>query len=89
MALEDYLEPEVGIAVAATAVVMSPQVRDVLRRGAVYGLAGLLRIGDAVSAAANSAAVGVQQAASSGAAAAQQTATEAQAKARRGGTGAT
>ena len=49
MALEDYMEPEVGVAVAVTAAVASPQVRQVLRRGAVYGLAGLLMAGDAVS----------------------------------------
>ena len=50
MALEDYLEPEVGLAVAVTAAVASPKVRGALRRGAVYGLAGLLKAGDAVSA---------------------------------------
>ena len=49
MALEDFMEPEVGVAVALTAAVASPQVRSVLRRGAVYGLAGLLIAGDAVS----------------------------------------
>lgn len=82
MALEDYLEPEVGIAVAATAAIMSPQVRGILRRGAVYGLAGLLRAGDAISGAAQSAMTQVQQAAASGVDAAQQTATEAQTAAR-------
>ena len=45
MALEDFMEPEVGVAVAVTAPVASPQVRNVLRRGAVYGLAGLLMAG--------------------------------------------
>jgi hypothetical protein len=49
MALEDYLESEVVVAVAATAAVLSPRVRGVLRRGAVYGLAGVLRAGDAIS----------------------------------------
>jgi hypothetical protein len=46
MALEDFVDSEVGIAVAATAVVLSPQVRGFLRRGAVYGLAGLMKAGD-------------------------------------------
>jgi hypothetical protein len=63
MALDDYLESEVVVAVAATAAVMSPRVRGVLRRGAVYGLARVLRAGDAVSSAARNAAPGVQHAA--------------------------
>lgn len=49
MDFEDVLEPEVAAAAAITAVIASPQVRNVLRRGAVYGLAGLLVAGDAVS----------------------------------------
>ena len=61
MALEDYMEPEVGVAVAVTAVVASPQVRNVLRRGAVYGLAGLLMAGDAVSTLAQGVKRGVQK----------------------------
>lgn len=63
MALEDYMEPEVGVAVAVTAAVASPQVRHVLRRGAVYGLAGLLMAGDAVSMLAQGVKRGVQKAA--------------------------
>lgn len=47
---EDYLTPEVGIAVAALAAVLSPQVRGVLRRGAVYGLAGVLKAGGVIGA---------------------------------------
>ncbi len=63
MAVEDFMEPEVGVAVAITAVVASPQVRNVLRRGAVYGLAGLLMAGDAVSNLAQGVQRGIQQAA--------------------------
>jgi hypothetical protein len=59
MALEDYLEHEVAIAVAATAVALSPGVRRVLRRGAVYGVAGALRATDVVTAAARGVAQGV------------------------------
>jgi hypothetical protein len=51
MALEDYLESEVVVAVAATAALFSPRARKVLRRGAVYGVAGALMAGDAVSSA--------------------------------------
>jgi hypothetical protein len=50
MALDDYMEPEVAIAVAVTAAVASPPVRKVMRKGAVYGLAGLLMLGDRLSA---------------------------------------
>jgi len=51
MELDDYMEPEVGVAVAVTAAVASPTVRKALRRSAVYGLAGVLLAGDAVMAA--------------------------------------
>jgi nucleoside phosphorylase len=59
MALEDYLESEVAIAVAATAAVLSPRVRRVLRRGAVYGVVGALKATDVVTAAARGVASGV------------------------------
>lgn len=59
MALEDYLESEVAIAVAATAAVMSPRGRRLLRRGAVYGVAGALKATDVVTAAARGVASGV------------------------------
>jgi hypothetical protein len=52
MAIDDYLEPEVAVAVAVTAAVCSPPVRRVLRRGLVYGLAGLIVARDKVSSAA-------------------------------------
>jgi hypothetical protein len=61
MALDDYLEPEVAIAVAVTAAVASPPVRKVLRRGLVYGLAGLLVAGDKVTSAAREIAKSAQQ----------------------------
>jgi hypothetical protein len=67
MALEDYLESEVVVAVAATAALFSPRARKVLRRGAVYGVAGALMAGDAVSSVVRNAAPGVQQAAASAA----------------------
>jgi hypothetical protein len=67
MALEDYLESEVVVAVAATAAILSPRTRKLLRRGAVYGVAGALMAGDAVSSVVRNAAPGVQQAAASAA----------------------
>lgn len=66
MALEDFMEPEVGIAVALTAAVASPGVRKVLRKGAVYGLAGILMAGDAVSSLAQGVKRGAAQAAPAG-----------------------
>jgi hypothetical protein len=59
MALDDYLDSEVAVAVAATAVALSPRVRRVLRRGAVYGVAGALKATDVVTAAARGVASGV------------------------------
>jgi len=47
MDFEDFAQPEVGVAVAITAVAASPTVRKTLRKGAAYGLAGALLAGDA------------------------------------------
>ena len=79
MALDDYLDPEVGIAVAVTAAVLSPPVRRVLRRGAVYGLAGLMMAGDRLSTLAQGVGQGMQHAAASAASAAQGVTGQAQA----------
>ena len=87
MALEDFLDSEVAVAVAATAALASPRVRGVLRRGAVYGLAGLLTAGDMISSFARGAARGAQQTTSAATArvqeATQQRAAEAQGEERR------
>ncbi|HEX6797461.1 MAG TPA: hypothetical protein VF116_07080 [Ktedonobacterales bacterium] len=48
MDLEDFFSPEVGITAAVVGALASPQVRKILRRGAVAGLAGLLIAGDAI-----------------------------------------
>lgn len=72
MAMDDYLESEVAIAVAATAAVFSPPVRRVLRRGAVYGLTGLLIARDALVSFGRGVGSGVQQAATAAGAAVQQ-----------------
>jgi DMSO/TMAO reductase YedYZ molybdopterin-dependent catalytic subunit len=63
MALDEFLESEVAIAVAATAAALSPGFRRVLRRGAVYGVAGALKATDVVTAAARGVAQGAQNAA--------------------------
>jgi hypothetical protein len=74
MALDDFLEPEVAIAVAVTAAVASPPVRKVLRRGVVYGLAGLLMASDRLTAAARGIAQAAQQTAATGEEPSQETA---------------
>jgi hypothetical protein len=65
MALDDYLEPEVAIAVAVTAAVASPPVRKAVRRGLVYGLAGLLMAKDKITAVGQNVAQGARQMAAS------------------------
>jgi len=65
MAFDDFMESEVAIAVAATATLLSPRARRVLRSGAVYGLAGALIAGDAVSSVVRGAGRGAQQTAAS------------------------
>jgi hypothetical protein len=69
MDLEDFWEPEVavvaGITAAVTAAAASPRVRQVLRRGAVYGLAGLMIAGDKIADAARGVASTARQATAS------------------------
>jgi hypothetical protein len=79
MSLDDLLEPEVVIAVGITAAIMSPPVRKVMRKGAVYGLAGMLMLGDKVAAMAK----GVSQGAQNLAASAKETVQEGAARAER------
>jgi hypothetical protein len=62
MALDDYLDTEVAVAVAATAAALSPGFRRVLRRGAVYGVAGVLKATDVATAAARGVARGASSA---------------------------
>ena len=67
MAMDDFMESEVAVAVAVTAVVMSPRARSVLRKGAVYGLAGVLKAADAVGSFARGVGRGAEQGATRGA----------------------
>ena len=62
MAIEEYFESEVVVAVAATAVALSPRARRLLRRGVVYGLAGALTAGDAIASFGRATARGAQDA---------------------------
>jgi hypothetical protein len=56
-----FIEREVALAVAATATALSPRAREVARKGAVYGLAGVLKAGEVVVSTARGAAQGAQQ----------------------------
>ncbi|MBV8695926.1 MAG: hypothetical protein JO125_01920 [Chloroflexi bacterium] len=62
MALEDYLEPEVAVTAVVTAVIFSPRARRLIRRGLVYGTAGLLIAGDAITSFARNVGQGMQEA---------------------------
>lgn len=65
MNAKDYMKPEVGVAVAVTAALTSPRVRGILRRGAVYGMAGVLMASDTIASAARSTTRAAQKAAAS------------------------
>jgi membrane protease subunit (stomatin/prohibitin family) len=62
MDIDDFAQPEVGVAVALTAVAASPSVRKTLRKGAAYGLAGILVAGDKAAKLVNAVAQGAQKA---------------------------
>jgi hypothetical protein len=55
------IDRDVGVAVAATAGLLSPRAREVMRKGAVYGLAGALKVGDVVVGTARGAARGASE----------------------------
>jgi hypothetical protein len=65
MEMDDLMSGESAVVAAAVAAVASPGVRRVVRRGAVYGVAGIIKAADAVSAAVRGAAGGVKDAAQS------------------------
>jgi len=62
MAIDDVVAPEMAIAVGATALVFSPPVRRLLRRGAVFALAGGLLARDAAMSLGRGVSSGAQQA---------------------------
>jgi hypothetical protein len=76
MSLDDLLEPEVLIAVGVTAALMSPQARKVMRKGIVYGLAGILTLGDKLKGMAQDVSHGVQNMAREASASAKQPANQ-------------
>jgi hypothetical protein len=63
--LDDLANKETGAIAAATAAAVSPRARELLRRGAVYGLAGVLRATDVALAAGRGAVRGARDGAAS------------------------
>lgn len=61
MEIEDFAEPEIAVTAAVAAAIFSPRARKVMRKGLVYGMAGVLAAGDAVTSFAHSIGQGVQQ----------------------------
>jgi hypothetical protein len=49
MDFDNFFEPEVGIAAVVAAAIFSPRARKAIRRGLVYGTAGVLIAGDAIT----------------------------------------
>jgi hypothetical protein len=60
LGLDDLMSRETAFVAAATAAVFSPRTRETLRRGAVLGVAGALKVGDVVAGAARGATRGVR-----------------------------
>ena len=81
MAVEDYLEPEVAVTAVVAAAVFSPKGRQLIRRGLVYGLAGVLVAGDAITNVARGIGQGAQKVGASATEAARSTMAQAQAQA--------
>ncbi len=79
MALEDYMEPEIAVTAAVTAAVFSPRGRRVIRRGAVYGLAGIIAAGDAINSFSRNIKNGIQEASNAAVQATRRTMEEAKA----------
>lgn len=62
MAFEDFVEPEIAVTAAVTAALCSPRARKIMRKGMVYGVAGILTAGNVVTAFARSVRQGAKQA---------------------------
>lgn len=58
--LDDMVSTESAFVAAATAAVLSPKTRATIRKGAVYGVAGALKVGDVVAGAARGVVRGVR-----------------------------
>jgi hypothetical protein len=79
MAFEDYLEPEIAVTAAVTAAIFSPRARRIFRRGAVYGLAGIIATGDTIASFSRNVRHGIQEASTAAVEATRRTMEEAKA----------
>lgn len=61
----DFAEPEIAVTAAVTAALFSPRMRKLIRKGLVYGMAGVLTAGDTLTSFAKSVGQGMQQASAS------------------------
>jgi hypothetical protein len=77
---EDFLEPEIAVTAGVVAAICSPRVRQFLRRGLVYGTAGVLIAGDAITSFAKNVGEGAKHAGTSMMQATQEGMQEARAK---------
>jgi hypothetical protein len=59
---ENFIEPEIAVTAAITAALFSPRARKVMRKGLVYGMAGILAVGETFTSFAKSVGQGMQQA---------------------------
>jgi hypothetical protein len=62
---EDFLEPEIAITAGVVAAICSPRVRQFLRKGLVYGAAGVLVASDAITSFAKNVGEGAKHASAS------------------------
>ena len=62
MKFENFMEPEVAVTAAVAAAITSPRARKVMRKGLVYGMAGMLAAGDALVSFGRSVGQGMQRA---------------------------
>lgn len=60
MKAEDFAEPEIAVTAAVTAALFSPGVRRLIRKGLIYGMAGILTAGDTLASFAKGVTHGVQ-----------------------------
>lgn len=61
LGIDDVVEKEVAVAIGSTAIAVSRPARRALRKGAVYGLAGVIMLGDGVAAFARGIGRGVRE----------------------------
>jgi hypothetical protein len=62
MKFENFIEPEIAVTAAVAAAITSPRARKIMRKGLVYGMAGMLAAGDVLVSFGRSVGQGMQRA---------------------------